>query len=202
MSDVRLTLNERCILFVLMAEAREVTNAELLAVSGLKLDGRNRRHLNDLDLVASTKVNRAYVHELTDSGAVWCSEELSAERPERSGSAGGALYSVLAGLRRHLDDTDQALADIFHPDVAKQVEAAYAEMTRGQGAALRLALLRERLSEFPRGELDHALELLARREGVHIRAESDQKTLTEADREAALVLGGTPRHLLLIEARS
>lgn len=199
MSDDRLTLNERCILFVLMAEARELTNAELYAVAGLKLDGRNRRHLNDLGLVASTMVSRAYVHELTDGGSVWCAEELSRERPARSGSAGGALYSVLAGLHRHLDDSGQTLADIFRPDVAGQVEAAYAELTRGKGSDLRLALLRERLGDVPRGEVDRALESLARRDGVHIRAESDQKTLTAADLEAALVLGGTPRHLLAIE---
>ncbi|MEU1208428.1 hypothetical protein [Nocardia sp. NPDC005825] len=199
MSIDRLSLNERCVLFVLMAEARELTNAELHDAAGIKLDGRNRRHLNDLDLVASTMVNRAFLHELTDRGAVWCAEELSRERPDKSGSAGGALYSVLAGLRRHLDDTGQSLADVFRPDVAGQVEAAYLELTSGDGTALRLTQLRERLNELPRGEIDRALELLSRRDDVHIRAESDQRTLTDRDHTDALVLGGTARHLLAIE---
>ncbi|UGT42162.1 hypothetical protein LTV02_01655 [Nocardia yamanashiensis] len=199
MSDDQLTLNERCVLFILMAEARELTNVELYTIAGLRLDGRNRRRLNDLELVTSILVRRAYVHELTDRGALWCRAELAAERPPRSGSAGGALYSVLAGLGRHLDDTGHTLAEIFRPDVAGQVEAAYAELTRGRGTALRLTDLRDRLSEMPRAEVDHALKELARRENVHIRAESDQKTLTDRDREAALVLGGTPRHLLMIE---
>lgn len=199
MSDDQLTLNERCVLLVLMAEARELTNAELYTIAGLRLDGRNRRRLNDLELVTSTLVRRAYVHELTDHGALWCGAELSAERPQRSGSAGGALYSVLAGLGRHLDDTGRTLAEIFRPDVAGRVEAAYAELTRGCGTALRLTDLRDRLSEMPRAEIDDALQELARRADVHIRAESDQKTLTDRDREAALVLGGTPRHLLMIE---
>ena len=37
MSIDRLTLNERCVLFVLMAEARELTNAELHEAAGIKL---------------------------------------------------------------------------------------------------------------------------------------------------------------------
>jgi len=199
MSEDQLTLNERCILFVLMAEARDLTNAELHAAAGVKLDGEHRRRLNDLDLVSSTKVSRAFVHELTDRGAVWCVDELARERPARSGSAGGALYAVLAGLRRHLDDTGHALADIFRPDVESQVEAAYAGLTQGSGAPVRLAVLRERLDGLPKGQFDRALEQLARRTNVHVRAESDQKTLTGRDLEAAVVLGGTPRHLLMIE---
>ncbi|QIS21677.1 hypothetical protein [Nocardia terpenica] len=199
MADHELTLNERCVLLALMAEARELTNAELHAAAGFKLDGKQRRHLNELDLVASTKVNRAFVHELTDRGAVWCAEELARERPERSGSAAGALYAVLAGLCRHLDATGQTLADLFRPDVASLVEAAYMELTHGHGTALRLSALRERLDGVPRAEIDRGLELLAHRDSVHIRAESDQKTLTDQDREAALTLGGTPRHVLMIE---
>lgn len=201
MSDDRLTMSERCVLFVLMAQARELTNSDLLAVAGIKLDGKYRRHLNELDLVTSTMVNRAYVHELTDQGAVWCDEELSRERPDRSGSAGGALYAVLAGLRRHLDDTGGTLADIFRADIAGQVEAAYAELARGSGASVSLAALRNRLDGVPRGEVDRALEKLARRPGVHVRAEPDQKTLTDEDQAAAVVLGGTPRHLLMIEVQ-
>ncbi|MGX1811444.1 hypothetical protein ACWIGI_37455 [Nocardia sp. NPDC055321] len=200
MSEERLTLNERCVLLVLLAEARELTNAELLAVAGIKLDGRNRVRLNALGLVTSTKVNRAFSHELTDAGAVWCARELSAPRPARSGAAGGTLYAILAGLRRHLDDTGQALADLFTPDVAGQVATAYADISRGGGTPVRLTVLRERLGTLTRGEVDRALETLARRDGVHVRAEADQKTLTEHDRADAIVLGGTPRHLLTIEA--
>jgi hypothetical protein len=199
MTEDRLTLSERCVLLVLMAEARELTNAELYAAAGIKLDGVHRRQLNELGLVTSTKVNRAFVHELTDSGAVWCAEELSRERPARSGSAGGALYAVLAALGRYLETTRRPLTDIFRVDVRSQVEAAYAELTRGSGASVRLAVLRERLDGVPAGAIDDALAALARREDVHVRAESDQKTLTDSDRQAAVLLGGTPRHLLMIE---
>lgn len=199
MSEVRLNTVERCVLLVLMAQARELTNAELLALAGLKLDGKDRVRLNALGLVDSVKVGRAYVHELTDRGAVWCRAELTAERPARSGSAGGALYAVLAALSRHLDDTGQSLAELFRPDVAGQVEAAYAAVTRGSGAPVRLAVLRDRLDGLSRGEFDRAVELLSRRRGVHVRSEADQKILTDADHDAAVVLGGTRRHLLTVE---
>lgn len=199
MPDEQLSLSERCVLLVLMAEAREMTNADLHAVAGLKLDGKNRIHLNELKLVESVQVGRPYVHTLTDEGALWCVDELSSARPTRSGSAGGALYAILRGLRRHLDDTGHTLPEIFKADVQSQVEAAYADITGGSGESIRLAILRERLASVPKEDVDRALELLAGRAGVHVRAESDQKTLTDEDHEAAVVLGGTPRHQLMIE---
>ncbi|MEV4319767.1 hypothetical protein [Actinocrispum sp. NPDC049592] len=199
MSDERLTLTERCVLLVLMAEAREMTNAELHAVAGLTLDGKYRNHLNGLGLVDSTKVGRAFVHELTDKGTLWCAKELLGERPARSGPAGGALYAVLHGLQRHLDENGQPLGVVFRADVKGQVEAAYAEITGGSGESVRLADLRDRLNGVPKSEVDRALELLARRPDVHVRSEADQKTLTELDIQAAVVLGGTARHRLMIE---
>ncbi|MQY20164.1 hypothetical protein [Nocardia macrotermitis] len=200
MCDDQLTLRERCILLVLMAEARELSNAELYARAGVKLDGESRRRLNEFGLVESNKVNRAYVHELTERGTRWCATELSGTRPARSGSTGGALYSVLAGLGRHLDETKRSLLDIFRADVVGQVEAAYAQLSRGSGKPVRLTALRDRLDGIPKREIDRALDKLARREDVNVRAEADQKTLTDRDREAAVVLGGTARHLLSIEA--
>ncbi|KAA2261839.1 hypothetical protein F0L68_15060 [Solihabitans fulvus] len=196
----QLTLRERAVLLVLMAEGRELTNRELHELAGLRLDGEPRKRLNALGLVNSAWNGRAYVHELTDSGAVWCSAELHGSRPVRSGYAGGALYAVLAGLRRYLDDTGLALADVFQANVESQVESAYAELTDGRGGTVRLAVLRDRLAGVPRNDVDRALRALSRREGVHMRAEADQKTLTERDREAAVVWGGTARHLLVMEA--
>src|SRR5690606_2127904 len=68
MPDDGLSLGERCVLLVLMAEARQLTNAELQALAGIKLDGRNRKRLNERGLVRSVLVGRAFVHELTDRG--------------------------------------------------------------------------------------------------------------------------------------
>ncbi|MBB5800962.1 hypothetical protein F4560_000730 [Saccharothrix ecbatanensis] len=199
MSEERLTMRERAALLVLMAEARELTNAELRELAGFTLDGACRRRLNELGLVISTKTGRAYVHDLTDDGAVRCQAELSVQRPPRAGYAGGALYVVLAGLRRHLEATGGTLGELFTADLGHRVENAYLVLASRPGDAVPLLALREHLGDVPTDRLDRALTALADRSDVHLRAEADQKSLTEQDRLAALVLGGSPRHTLMIE---
>lgn len=200
MPEQRLTMRERAALLVLMAEARELTNAELRELAGFTLDGASRRRLNDLGLVISTLVGRAYVHDLTDDGAVRCQAELSAQRPPRAGYAGGALYALLAGLRRHLEATGGTLGEIFAVDLEHRVETAYRLLAPRPGDTVSLRALREHLDDVPTNRLDRALTALADRPGVHLRSEADQKSLTEQDRRAALVLGGSPRHTLVLEA--
>ena len=72
-----LSVKERAVLFALMGEAREISNPELEERAGFRLDGKERRRLNNLKLVDSRMVRRAYVHELTDAGWHWCATELS-----------------------------------------------------------------------------------------------------------------------------
>ena len=60
-----LSVKERAVLFTLMGEAREVSNSELAERAGFRLDGKERRRLNDRKLVDSRKVGRTYAHELT-----------------------------------------------------------------------------------------------------------------------------------------
>ncbi|MFD3509081.1 hypothetical protein [Nocardia sp. NPDC058666] len=199
MSD-RLSSLQRAVLLVLLAEARELTNAELKEVAGLSLTGKPRVQLNELGLVESTTPWRnILVHELTELGAQWCTEELSRPAPARAGSFGGALYSVLGGLHRYLDGSGQLLTDIFQPDVAGQIVRAYAAITDGKPEQVRLADVRTRLPHLSPDEFTRAIVALADREGVHVRAEADRKTLTEDDRAVAVSLGGTARHLLTIE---
>ncbi|MFI8972013.1 hypothetical protein ACIGO9_03925 [Nocardia asteroides] len=195
-----MSARERAVLLVLMAEARELTNAELHAAAGVKLDGQYRRRLNGLGLVDSELVGRALVHALTEAGAQWCTRELTSPPPARSGSYGGALYAVLAGLQRHLDNTGQLLTDVFQPDVAGQITRKYAELTKGEPDQVRLAELRTHLPHIPADDFTDAITKLADQDGVHVRAEADRKTLTEDDHAAAVVLGGTARHLLTVAA--
>lgn len=200
MSEERLTLHERAALVVLMAAARELTNAELDELAGFKVDGACRRRLNDLGLIVSTKIGRAYVHELTEEGAVWCRAELSARRPPRAGYGGGALYVVLAGLQRYLDATGGALAELFPQDLCHRVETTYHRLASHPGNPVPLLALRDELDDVPSKRLDQTLRTMADRPGVHLWAEADQRSLTDQDRKAALTLGGSPRHTLVIEA--
>ncbi|WP_322770659.1 hypothetical protein [Frankia sp. Cr1] len=115
MPSETLTPSEVAILLALMAEATEVSNPELKNAYGLRLDGASRRKLNDLKLVASRRAGSPFIHELTESGWARCREELSAPRPARGGPAAGALYAVLAGINRYLEQEDLVPADVFRP---------------------------------------------------------------------------------------
>lgn len=194
----QLTARERFILLALMGEARELTTAELLERTGARLDGAARRTVNDRKLVASRRVGRSYAHVLTDDGWAWCQAELSADRPARAGTAGGALYAVLAGLARHCERTGGRLSDLFAADVEAEIRSAYARL-RQPGAYLGLAELRDHVGA-SREDVDAALERLAVQPGVHVSAESNRKGLTDADRAAAVRFGGDDRHSIMIEA--
>lgn len=205
----KLGIKEKAVLFALMAEAREVTNPELRALFGLDLVGKARHRLNDAGLVDSRTVYRnALGHELTDAGWKWCANELSAEYPQRSGSAAGALYAVLAGLRRYLERSGLVLADVFTreeeqpsaEDVEARIRATYRDLVRDPAGWVRLTELRSRLNDVPRREIDSALRRMYLTPQVDIVPESDQKTLTAADRQSAVRIGNQDKHLLWIEA--
>lgn len=195
----QLTPRERATLLVLLAEGRELSNAQLREAAGFALDGEARRRLNGAKFVTSRRVGRTYVHELTDDGAARCTEELSATRPPRAGHLGGALYAVLAGLGR----TGTPLADLFpfRPDVERSVRSAYARLADGPGAWVGLVRLREELGDLPRAAVDAELERLASAPGVHVQAEPNRKALTDEHRAAAVRFGGDDRHMIMIEAR-
>jgi hypothetical protein len=200
-----LTLKERAVLLALLAEARPLTNAELREAAGLTLDGSSRYKLNDLKLVTSQKEGRSFVHELTEDGTVWCESELAAERPDRAGSVGGALYAVLAGLHRYLQRTGQRLVELFPAaepasDVEVRIRSAYRKLSGDSGLPwVGLAALREELGDVDRADLDVALQQLSREPGVHVQAEANQQALTDADHDGAVRFGGSSRHLLKIE---
>jgi hypothetical protein len=200
-----LNLTERAVLLALLAEARPLTNAELHASAGVKLEGASRIKLNDLKLVTTEKVGRAFVFELTDDGAAWCQDELGNERPGRAGPGGGALYAILGGLQRYLQRTGQQLSDLFRPtepelDLEARIRAAYQRLSARSGSTwVGLVALRLELPDDARGDVDAALQQLSRQPGVHVQAEANQQALTDADREAAVHFGGSSRHLLKIE---
>jgi hypothetical protein len=207
-----LTHRERAALLVLLAEGREMTNADLREVAGFTLDGQPRRRLVDDRLITAEKRGRRYCFEITDDGAKRCRTELDAPLPARAGYLGGALHAVLAALGRH----DAPLSELLVPrptaepaggeagsaeaDVERAVRAAYRDAPRTADGWAGLTGLRERLGGRPRAEVDAALARLASRPGVHLQPEPHQARLTDADRADAVLVGGTERHMIKIEA--
>lgn len=218
MGSQRLMTKERAVLFVLLAEARELSNNELDERAGLRLDGRERRLLNELKLVESRKEGRQYVHELTDAGWRWCAEELTASPGTRPGSMERAFYTVLAGLSRYLDVGRLSLADVFAPakdaphssagdaplyeaEVEDAIAKGYRSLAREPAEFVKLSGLREQLGHLPRMAVDDALQRMYKAQRVNLVPQSNQRALTEADRDSAVRIGGEDKHLISIERR-
>ena len=213
MSSGDLSVKERAILFALLGEAREVSNPELAERWGFTLTGKERRTLNHLKLVDSRRSGRTYAHELSDAGWRWCAQELAAGRAGLRGNPASmerALYAILSGLARHLDDTGQSLADVFGQrpaskpdspeagDIEAAVMGAYRALAAEPGEFVRLRELRERLPAILRVDLDSALERMYRTRQVNLVPQENQQVLTDADRESALRVGGEFKHMLSV----
>ena len=95
----------------------------------------------------------------------------------------------------------QLIAEYRAQVIAETIDTirhAYESLRAEPGAWVSLARLRTRLADIPRATLDAALLHLVLEPGVLIDPEFNQKTLTEADRAAALHMGGEDCHLLSI----
>ncbi|MEV5414066.1 hypothetical protein AB0K60_35185 [Thermopolyspora sp. NPDC052614] len=125
MSEKELSAPELQALFLLMAEADEVSNIDLKQRYGYTLTGVPRTKLNGKKLVESRKQGRAYVHVLTDSG--WARAKAELEKEEirlGTGAAAATCLAVLRGLQRYLKRTGQNVSDVFLPYTAAQSEPA------------------------------------------------------------------------------
>lgn len=201
-----LGIKQRAAMITLMAEAREVSNNELEDLAGFRLDGPERRGLNELGFVESVqrRKNLPFSHQLTEAGWAWCASELTASTPPRAQSAGGALYAVLGSLARFLERSGLRLHEVFEAGelaIDVRVRAAYVKLAPEPRAWVGLAALRDALDGESRAEVDQALHRLNRAADVNIIPESNQKVLTQEDRDAAIRIGGEDRHLVAIGAR-
>jgi hypothetical protein len=224
MTSAEFSVKERAVMFALLGEARRLSNPELEERVGFRLDGKERRKLNDLKLVESEKLGRAFAHELSDAGWRWCADQLSAGPGERATSMERALYAIFAGLERYLSDTGQILADVFRQreagqsrtggspvvkpeagqsrddgDIESLIEAAYRALTPVRGEFVKLRELRGRLAGASELDVDSALEKMYAQQRINLIPQSNQQALSEADRESALRVGGEYKHLISIE---
>jgi hypothetical protein len=209
MQSDELSVKERAAMFALLAEARELSNPELEERVGFRLDGKNRRTLNDLKLVNSRKPGRAYLHELSEKGWRWCAEELSTGPGPGAENAERALYAILAGLGRYLENTGQILADIFRPsqgvepqkdiDAEILIVAGYRALATEPGEFVKLSILRLRLADVPQAQVEAALDKMYQEQRINLVPQSNQHVLSEADRESAIRIGAEDKHLISIE---
>lgn len=212
---------ERAALLALMAEAREISNPELERLAGFRLSGAALRKLHARRLVESRRATNLkgnpFAHTLTDDGWAWCTKELAAGRPGRAGTAGGALYALLAGLHRYLARSHLQLSDLFRPDdgaapappppaaqppaalaLPDRIRLAYRKLAKDPQALVSLAGLRPLLGEARREAVDAALRQMSRAREVNLVPQGNQKILSQADRHAAVRIGEEDCHLISV----
>ncbi|AOS64599.1 hypothetical protein TL08_19040 [Actinoalloteichus hymeniacidonis] len=169
----------------------------------------------------------AYVHELTEKGWRICHAELAAQAPSGSHKAYRLMYDTNNHYAAFMKRANVAMADVFipppddidapepteNPSVNSQpivsanngipapvrITETYTELATESGSWVSLTRLRAALDFLPRAEFDAALRELAAKPATQLIPEANQKTLTEADRAAAIHLGGEDKHLIAID---
>jgi hypothetical protein len=213
-----LTFTEKSVLMILMAEAREVPNVVLANQYRVKLATTSRDKLKRLGLITTRLESRRMYLELSDAGWKRCMEEFGTEVPERAGAGGAALYAMLGRIKSYLDASNVAYDKFFAPteeiepsaptqaavpatpaEIERRIREAYAALVPRPGDWVGLAGLRTELGPIKRQDVDRALIALSRLPEVKIVPESNQKTLKQADRDAAVSIGNQDRHLIAIQ---
>lgn len=83
-------------------------------------------------------------------------------------------------------------------DLEQRIRDAYRSLTDRPGNWVSLTRLRPALAPAARSEVDAALERMLHHPDVNLVPESNQKTLTDADRRAAIRIGNQDKHLICI----
>jgi hypothetical protein len=209
-----LTGNEQAVLLVLMAECRPVPNARLKDL-GPDLTKSQRENLLRKKLIEVS--GKPMVVDLTETGWAWCRAIIGTDPPSGVTGQKKTLYTVLKAIDRYLDGEDLALADVIREaappqraesaaepvsvggdDVPNLVRTAYTELASRPGGWVSLTRLRGHLVDVPREDVDGALRDLLRSRDISLIPEENQKVLTSADDDAAIVIGGEKNHLMAI----
>ena len=201
---------ERSVMIALMALNKETRNTELKRRYGLDLKKVAREKLNREGLLQSRSLGaKGFAHELTDAGWAWVVAELDAQAPPRAGSAGGALYALLNGLKVALDARGMVIQELFESieptaprptgSLQDRIRQAYRNLASRPWDWVELRDLRAQLGDCPRREVDLEITRMFREKDVNLTLHEDRGRLTQADRDAALRLGVDDMHLISME---
>ena len=201
-------IRERAVMIALAARGGEISNPELDKLYKLDLKKPFREKLNRNGLVKSRQENRSFIHVLTDAGWTWVETEMSAELPANAGSAGGALYALLSGLRPAarragglkllLSGSDGSGDQTAHStdDIRQQIHNAYRALAKRPQDWVQLRDLRLKLNGAAKSEVNSTLKRMFLDKEINLTLNDDQGSLTQADREAAIRIGANDMHML------
>lgn len=83
-------------------------------------------------------------------------------------------------------------------DLGTRIRRAYAGLAAEPGGWVSLVDLRAALGSVSRAELDAALRQLEREPDTNIVPQSNRKALTQAQHDAAVLIGGQDKHFIAI----
>ena len=211
-------LPQRCALITIAMKGGEAKN------NALKLDKPGRDRLENDRLITVDKRKTPFTLRLTDNGWRAFEDEMVAEPPPRSGSAGPALYETLHALSALLSRESRSAREAFGHgpastrndaqnmgagaariestrkatpvDPETMVRQAYSQIAKQKRDWVELADLRTALPGMPREELDSVLIHMLTKKQIEMTAHEDQGRLTSAQRDAALKVGRMQMHLV------
>jgi hypothetical protein len=201
-------IRERAVMIALAALGGKLSNAELNKVYKLDLKKQFREKLNRDGLVESRPENRSFIHVLTDKGWQHVENEMGAELPANAGSAGGALYALLAGLRPAATRAGGLKALLAgsvgrgdqtpHPanDVRHQIHNAYRALAKRPQDWVQLRDLRLKRAGAAKSDVDSTLKRMFLNKEINLTLNDDQGSITQADSDAAIRIGANDMHML------
>jgi hypothetical protein len=149
--------------------------------------------------------------ELTDRGWAWAAANTAARLPTTGTAALPVLADLLARLGGFLAARDVPLAEFVRPAprlttppepvrLVERIRTAYFQVT-GQAVnrRARLSDIRSALADIPRADQDQALREMMRAGGAGLLPLDDPTEITDAEHEAALMVGDQPRHILWLD---
>ncbi len=178
-----------------------MTNGELKKVGGVEIVRQDREFLAAHKLI-DFEQHRSYHYRLTQTGARWIDESFARGLPPaRAGAAAGTLYMVWKALCHSLERSlrQTSVSSFLNPSAEQQVRDVYTWYAGQTGRTVSLRAIREGLPELGREELDQVLDTMSLHPDVSLLPEPNRKALSQADREAAVLIGGQDRHGLAIE---
>lgn len=212
-------IRERSAMIALAALGGSAPNVTLDKSYKLGLDKPQRERLNKAGLLSSEQAQldngrKGYAHTLTDAGWAFVESEMSAEVPARAGSAGGALYALLASLKRPAEAAgglkalltgaraQPAPAQPTQPstgDLRQQIRETYRALAKRPQDWVQLRDLRPRLKGAAKSEVDTVLKRMFLDKEINLTLNEDQGSLTKEDREAAIRIGVNDMHMMSME---
>jgi hypothetical protein len=202
----QLSQRERFILLALMVHEppTDVLNNDLKASFGLGITRGERENLTDAGYLASVRgrnSGKPYLYELTHAGRKRALEELAGSADPKSAINPRLVYALFNAVHRFLQRNHvpaEAVFNASHRDVdgdlvspiGDAVTKEYGSLAKEAGDWVPLRAVREALPNIDRDELDDALKLLYSRRVIRMTSETNLKTLSEADKVAALVVAG------------